>query len=279
MTELSSSPFRWYGSKSRLMSRLLPLIPNHVLYVSIFGGSGADIARKPRSRSEVYNDLQGNLTTFFRVVSDDELRRRLIARLNWLVPSRVIYEDMCRVCRDGHDDPVQIAAAVYYCLHWSYAGRDPAASSSFAIRASSPVPASWHSANRHLNAIARRFHGVLIENRPWQEVVAKFDGPNTFFYADPPYVAVTRKNVGHYKHEMTDIDHEALLTGLRTVRGLVMLSGYECDLYKRNLSGWRRKDFSIKSLASSTRSARLETVWMNYDAHGQRLPTKKGSAA
>lgn len=43
------------------MPRLIGIFPNHDHYVSVFGGSGADILGKPRSRLESYNDLDGHL--------------------------------------------------------------------------------------------------------------------------------------------------------------------------------------------------------------------------
>lgn len=280
MTTMCPSPLRWYGSKARLMRQLVPLIPDHAMYVSVFGGSGADIAHKPPSRAEVYNDLNGNLAAFFRVLGNDALRRRLIARLHWLIPSRVLYEDLRTICREGHEDPVQVALATYYCSIWSHGGRDPAGTkrSPFALGSRRPVPHRWIEVRRHLNAVARRFQGVLIENRPWQDVVGKFDGPRSFLYCDPPYEHSTRHDVDYYRHEMSHADHEALLAGLQAVRGLVMLSGYECDLYKRHLGSWRRHTFEVTSSASSVHAARVETVWMNYDEAGNRLQTKKGAA-
>jgi hypothetical protein len=64
-----SSSLRYFGGKARLMPRLLPLIANHEIYVSAFGGGAGDLRHKPRSRHEVYNDVNENMVKFFRVLS------------------------------------------------------------------------------------------------------------------------------------------------------------------------------------------------------------------
>lgn len=40
-----------------------------------------------------------------------------------------------------------------------------------------------------------------------------------------------------------------------------MLSGYDCDLYNRELVGWRKVTFPAKTHVE----VREETVWMNFD--------------
>ena len=39
-------------------------------YIEIFGGSGAVLLGKEPSRFEVYNDIEGELVNFFRVVKN-----------------------------------------------------------------------------------------------------------------------------------------------------------------------------------------------------------------
>lgn len=272
-SDLCPSPFRYYGSKALLMRKFVPLFPNHDIYVSVFGGSAADIAKKPPSRQEVYNDISTTLTTFFRVVANDEQRSRLIAGLQSLVPSRLLYEDMRAICRDGSNDPVRVAVAFYYCQLWSYGGIDPSARTRrcFTVSSLRPVPYRWRAARQHLIAVGRRFRNVLVENRTWKEIVAKFDHPKSLLYMDPPYHHSTRRSLDGYRHEMSGEDHEELLRALQGVESHVMLSGYDCELYREYLGSWRRVDFPVKCGASPNRAPRIETVWLNYNETGERL--------
>jgi len=55
------------GGKSHLRAKLLRRMPEHTCYVEVFGGGGALLAAKERSRTEVFNDLDERLVTLFRV--------------------------------------------------------------------------------------------------------------------------------------------------------------------------------------------------------------------
>ena len=107
---------------------------------------------------------------------------------------------------------------------------------------------------------AERLKGVQIENLPALEVLKRYDTPDVFVYADPPYLHGTRKNY-LYKHEMSDRDHEELLDALTSHPGQVMISGYDNELYNRYLKGWRKVQ---KNTLAENGLKRTETLWMNY---------------
>jgi DNA adenine methylase len=97
-----------------------------------------------------------------------------------------------------------------------------------------------------------------------------FSGPSvvyrrTLVYADPPYLFSTRASKDPlYRCEFgTAEQHCDLLQLLRSLPCMVMVSGYDSDLYRRELAGWR-----VISFQSMTRSGRLATefVWMNFPA-------------
>ncbi len=79
-------------------------------------------------------------------------------------------------------------------------------------------------------------------------------------YADPPYLAQTRRGGRLYRHEYTDEQHVALLDVLRELPCAVMISGYDSRLYRSLLRGWRRSTFRSKTHVD----VREESVWMNY---------------
>lgn len=66
----SKSPIVCIGGKSRLANKIIELFPRHRHYVEVFGGSGAILFSKPRSKIETYNDINGELVNFFRVLRD-----------------------------------------------------------------------------------------------------------------------------------------------------------------------------------------------------------------
>jgi len=68
---------------------------------------------------------------------------------------------------------------------------------------------------------------------------------------------------------MTDDDHRAMATVLHQVRGMVVLSGYRCDLYDLELfPKWKRLDRAAH--ADGARD-RVESLYLN-DAAVAKLP-------
>jgi DNA adenine methylase len=65
-------------------------------------------------------------------------------------------------------------------------------------------------------------------------------------------------------HEMTTEDHRDIAACLWRLRGMVIVSGYACDLYDELFAGWTRID--RKHLADGARP-RVESLWFNRAAH------------
>ena len=86
---------------------------------------------------------------------------------------------------------------------------------------------------------------------------------DTLIYCDPPYLMSTRScKRPLYRHEFGDeAQHAELLTIVKRLSCMVMISGYYSDLYTRELAGWRTVTFNAQ-----TRGGRpaTEWVWMNF---------------
>src|SRR5690606_12218956 len=108
----------YYGGKGRSWRRIIPHFPPHHTYVEPFGGAANVLLNKPPSAVEVYNDIDSNVVTIFRVLRDypDELRRALA-----LTPySREEYV-RCLLRHDGIDD-VEKARLLIVCLRYDLCG-------------------------------------------------------------------------------------------------------------------------------------------------------------
>jgi DNA adenine methylase len=62
--------FGWYGGKFNRLNWLLPLLPPATHYCEPFAGSGAVLLNRQPSPVETYNDLDGEVVNFFRVLRD-----------------------------------------------------------------------------------------------------------------------------------------------------------------------------------------------------------------
>ena len=60
--------FPYVGGKNRMTKKLIPLIPDHTCYVEPFGGGASLLLAKPKSTTEVYNDIDNALADFFSLL-------------------------------------------------------------------------------------------------------------------------------------------------------------------------------------------------------------------
>jgi DNA adenine methylase len=261
--------FGWYGGKYSHLDWLLPLLPACHHYCEPFGGSAAVLLNREPSPVETYNDIDGEVTTFFRVLRDEP--ERLIRAIALTPFSREEFATACEI--DTDLSPVERARRFYVrarqvrtglaqsaslgrwanCIHTSRSGMAGAVS-------------RWFGAVEDLPEIALRLLRVQIENRQAVEVIDLYDSPQTLFYCDPPYVHHTRGDRKAYAYEMSDEDHSRLADRLNSVEGLVAVSGYDCDLMNEKYPPpkWFKNVGPTKTI-HSTKEARTEILWTNYD--------------
>ena len=271
-----AAPFPWFGGKARLMRRLIPHIPNHVRYVSVFGGSGSDIFNKPRSVEEVFNDLHRDIVNFYRVLRDGKARRKLGFMVQNTPHSRQQYAECLKILQSQSGDPLTRAWAFLTASNSGFSGGDPAIATSGGFRISCNRR-NWDSCVHHIERVARRFRTVVLEHQAWQDILQRYESADTFFYLDPPYLPSTRRNRRLYSHEMTEQHHVELLERLQLIQGTAMVSGYRSNLYERYFADWRCLEFDVRCTVSGRSSDRTEVIWMNYHKDGTHLSINKGT--
>src|SRR5690606_6970070 len=243
----------YYGGKGYSWRRIIPNFPPHHTYVDPFGVSAAVLLNKEPSPVEVYNDIDSNLLTIFRALRDypDELRRALE-----LTPySREEYV-RCLGPLDGLDD-VERARRLIVRYRQVFGGTGQTATPgqwSYSVtqcrRGMAGAVSRWLSTiDAVLPAVVERFRRVQIENLPWQEIVRRYDTPDTLFYCDPPYLPSTRTGQAAYQYEMTIEEHRELAEVLNSVRGHVVLSGYASPEYDEWYRGWKCIEFDATMYA------------------------------
>lgn len=271
MTDKLTRPLlRYHGGKWRLAPWLLSLFPPHRIYVEPFGGGASVLLQKDRTKSEIYNDLDREIVNVFRVMRDsapaliDKLRLTPFAREEFMGSFK------------SSKDPIEQARRTIVRSFMSYGttflrrnlGDGEIQKTGFRVQRRDKYASTandWAGLMDHFEIIARRLTGVVIENRPAIDVCLAHDSPETLFYVDPPYVHSTRQRAeggskSGYRHEMDDQSHRDLGAVLNTLQGMVILSGYACDLYDRELfKGWVRLDRTAWTINAGERK---EIIWM-----------------
>lgn len=260
--------FGWYGGKFSHLDWLLPLLPECHHYCEPFAGSAAVLINRHPSPVETYNDLDGEVANFFRVLRDDgaELQRQL-----GLTPfSREEFAMACVL--DPDLTPLERARRFYIRARQVRIGLAQSASvgrwancKNTSRAGMSGVISRWLGGIDQLSDICSRLLRVQIENRPATDVIRLYDSSQTLFYCDPPYVHDTRGDSKAYAHEMTDDQHEELADVLNSAKGKVAFSNYDCKLLERlyPASRWH-KTMSKPKTNHATKGKRVEVLWTNY---------------
>src|SRR5260370_477219 len=96
---------RYHGGKFRIAPWVIEHFPPHRTYVEPFGGAAGVLLQKPRAYSEVYNDLDGDVVNFFRVLRDPAQLDRLLQVCVATPYARVEFEDAW----EPVDEPIERA--------------------------------------------------------------------------------------------------------------------------------------------------------------------------
>jgi DNA adenine methylase len=261
--------FRWYGGKFSHLDWLLPLLPVEGVhhYCEPFGGSAAVLLNRPPSPVETYNDLDGEVVNFFRVLRDQ--RDELLYALRMTPFSREEFNLACSPPEEEISDlerarrffvragQVRTGLAQTATLgRWSNCKKTSRSNMSGAV-------SRWLGQIRRLEDVAERLLRVQIENRPAIDVIELYNDSATLFYLDPPYAHEARSDTRAYGLEMTEEDHRLLAEVLHSVKGMVALSGYRCPLMDELYGDWHRIDAPVKT-AHSCKADRQECLWVNY---------------
>lgn len=246
----------YLGSKARLAKWVQSFFPSHALYVEPFGGSAGVLLNKPRSKVEVYNDLDGEVVNFFRVLQDPGTLAVLFRRLRLTPYARA---ELDKAWQSEAKDPVERAWRLFVRSWLSFGARGAVADASPGFNCARTglkcLPcAKYTHAIDSLHAVAERLQGVAIECKDALEVMRYCDSPDALHYLDPPYNA---DGIAGYRG---DVDHEALLEVCQTLKGYCVLSGYQSDLYAGRLAGWHVETLQARTFRAK---AVTECLWLS----------------
>lgn len=261
--------FGWYGGKYSHLGWLLPLLPRTKHFCEPFGGSAAVLINREPSPIETYNDIDGEVVNFFRVLRDQ--KDELVEKIGLTPFSKEEYVTAIENIGNSGINDLERARFFYIRARQSRTGLAQTASEGrwahcrLTSRAGMAGAVSrWLGSVDALPLIAQRLLRVQIENAPASEIIKRYDSEETLFYCDPPYPHEARGDSNAYAFEMTDEEHIQLAGLLHSVSGKVALSSYRCNLMKELYGDWRRIDAPNK-ICHSVKTPRQESLWVNYD--------------
>jgi DNA adenine methylase len=254
------TPISYYGGKQNLVSKILPLIPGHIIYTEAFlGGAAVFFAKKP-SKVEVVNDLNTSLVTFYQVLSSDfGILRKLILETP---ASRKVHREAAFVLKyPEHHDRIKVAWALWVQTNMSFSSL---ILKGYAYDLSGSTTRKIDNKKiAFTSALKKRLDRVDIECNDAIKVIKSRDTPDTFHYIDPPYF---NSNMGHYDGYTQD-DFKNLLDTISECKGKFLLSSYDSDILSEYVEkfGWHQQKIEKKvAVSAKTNKIKIEVLTANY---------------
>lgn len=247
------------GSKWSMASFIIDHMPEHEVYLEPFFGSGAVFFNKPKKVVETINDIDKRLVNLFKQMRDNPSELSRI--VDHTLYSRTEYELSVEQSADGLEDARRMLVRC-----WMAIGGKTNSQVGWRRNVSENGPYNtyeWNDMKNRIFEAAARLKDAQIECKDAIQLIHEYNRPNVLIYADPPYVHSTRQSK-HYENEFSDEKHIELLNVLKLHEGPVLLSGYDSEIYKEHLQGWKSKTFEIKTgFTGKKRKTAVEVLWMN----------------
>lgn len=255
------APITYYGGKTNMLPHLLPLIPDHRVYVEGFAGGAALFWAKKPSPIEVLIDKNGEVSNFYRVMKldFDSLCKEIEATLHCeytFNKAKAIYKSP-----EGHTE-LQRAWAFWVSANMSFGGEVGGT-----FRWAWNKTDNWHPAiaianrRKEFRGYRSRLKHVTIRVSKIEELILKLDGDDVFFYFDPPYINAGQ---GHY-FGYTEEEFLEFLGYLPMIKGKFLLSSYPSEILSEFIvkNGWNYEVLIMKSELSDKQKS--ESLTWNYD--------------
>lgn len=251
------------AGKRHLAKRLVEAIPPHRVYVEPFAGGAQVLFAKEPSDVEVVSDFDKEIAFAFKFVRDvtdeqiDQLRRK-----KW-VGDKTLFKKLHKAPLP--DDPVERFYSFAYIARFSFNGRRQA-------MAQSAVGTNSRFVDK-LERFAPRLRKIRVRSGDYVKVIREFDGPDAFFFLDPPYAgydAIPGVGTGH-----KDWDEARFGEELRRIKGKFLVTyGVRgaADLFKGfNVQRWRHlSGVGAGCHGNTSNNLAYTLIVTNYDTKANR---------
>lgn len=255
----------YYGGKQNLANQILPLIPQHKIYVQPFFGGGTIFFNKKESQIEHINDYDYKIMNLYEMI---KYRGKQLQQLfKGTVHAQFIHRQAKNYLKqfdlsEDKDsfDKIKLAWSIWVSANMSQL-KCIGAGFAYAITATQAISTA-NRVNRMLSDMyINRLKNTILHNMDAIPLIKELDNKDTFFYLDPPY---SESNCGHY--EKTQQVFNRLLEILPTLKGKYILSSYPAKqlLQFRKNNDVFCKDIVQRKLINSN-NFKTECLTMNFN--------------
>ena len=247
-----SPPAPYLGGKrnlARTIAAKIATVP-HRTYVEAFVGMGGIFFRRAsRPAAEVINDLSGDVANLFRILQRHY--PQFMDVLRWQVTSRAEFLRLAKQDASTLTD-LERAARFLYLQRLAFGGK--VRGQNFGVSRSTPARFDLTKLEPLLADVHERLASVTIEQLPYQDVIRRYDSPETLFYLDPPYAGCE----SDYGDDFEPADFVRLAAQLGEIEGRFILSINDTRSIRDTFAGFK-----------------IDEVVLNYRISGKATPARE----
>jgi DNA adenine methylase len=263
-----NSPIKYFGGKGTMFNNIIEHFPNkdeYDFYIEPFGGSYSVGLKKEPCSVEIYNDMEQNVYSLYKVLSDPQKFKSFKEKCDLVLYSDDIRKEFKEKLKEDNLDLIDRAFYFFYVNRTSHNGVGGFSMNTYIRRSMSKSVSDFLSCIDRLPELHDRLSKVIISNTDGIELIRKHDNPRTLIYCDPPYEQSTRTST-RYKVDMDRSGHLEFLDVVMNSKSKILISGYDCELYDiLEKNGFTKINFEVKTISGNfTPKTKIETLWKNY---------------
>jgi DNA adenine methylase len=262
-----NAPIRYYGSKGGFYNKIIEQFPKTEFdtYIEPYGGSYIVGLMSNPAKIEIYNDLEQNVYSLYKVLSDKELFQQFKEKCDLSLYCEQIRKECKENLKYENLSVVDRAFNFFYVNRTSHNGIGGFSMNSHVRRGMSKAISDFLSCVDRLPELHDRLSRVMVTNMDGVKLINKYNKPNVFLYCDPPYEQSTRTGA-RYKVDMNREGHLEFIDSVINSQSKILISGYDCELYyKLTENGFNKIQFEVKTIDGNfNKKTKVETLWKNY---------------
>lgn len=264
-------PIRYFGGKNNMFNDIVKHFPakgSYDTYIEPFGGSyGIGLKTQEDTPIEIYNDLERNVYSLYKVMNDKELFSEFKEKCDLCIYSEYLRNEYRLDLRTKGDELslVDRAFRFFYVNRTSHNGIGGFSINNSIRRNMSKSVSDFLSTVDRMKELHQRLSKLIVTNRNGIELIERYNTENVFIYADPPYLWDTRGSA-RYSCDMDNDTHEDFIKACIGSNAKILISGYDNEMYERLVeNGFEKIHFEVKTIdAKRSPKTKVETLWKNY---------------
>lgn len=264
-----NTPIKYFGGKGNMFNDIIKHFPADIdydMYIEPYGGSySIGLKLDPIPKMEIYNDLDKNVYSLYKVISDETYYTLFKEKCDLALYIDDLRREYKEKLKTDDLSIVDRAFYFFYVNRTSFNGSGDFSINTSIRRSMNKSISDYLSAIDRLPELHDRLSRVIVSNMDGVKLINRFSNPRVLIYCDPPYEQSTRTGA-RYKVDMNRDSHIDFIKAVTESKSKIIISGYDCELYDTLTdNGFKKIKFDVNTTGSDYKpKIKTETLWINY---------------